>query len=369
VPQIVRPASPIVPNLEGLHLFHFDGAPCAQRVRFALGEKGLARGREVRFDADNAVANRGEPGRWTSRIVSLVRKDHMTPAYAQIHPDLVVPALVHDGRLYLESLDIIEYLDDTFGGAPLLPPAGDLRQHTLDLANEARSLHVSLRYVTFRWGLGWLAKLNSGEQQKLRELVGQGADKENLAGFYDGFSNDRIPDAVFEEHLQRLLAAFRRLDATLQSGQAFLAGADLTLADAFWAMKVLRLRECGYPFAELHPAVAEWYGRMYARPSFRNEVMGRNHLTNRLFTAKASIERMLGIGLDPRVRALIRKEHEIHFMRRCCPSRGSCSVPTGRPTPPKMGTPTDPIPHFAACSGWISAATVGSVSLVNQRGI
>ena len=306
MPMIDSPASPIVPKLEGLHLFHFDGAPCAQRVRFALGEKGLARGREARFDADSAIANRSEPGRWTSRIVSLVRKDHMTSAYALIHPELVVPALVHDGRLYLESLDIIEYLDDTFGGAPLLPREGDLRQRTLDLANEARALHVSLRYVTFRWGLGWLAKLNSGEQQKLRELVATGADKENLASFYDGFSNDRIPDAVFEDHLQRLLAAFTRIDRSLQQGQAFLTGTTLTLADAFWAMKVLRLRECGYPFGELHPAVSEWYGRMYARPSFKNEVMGRNHLTNRLFTVKASIERALGIGLDPALRALIR---------------------------------------------------------------
>ncbi len=202
MPQIQNPPSPIVPKLEGLHLFHFDGAPCAQRVRFALGEKGLKRGREVPFDFVESAACTGEPGRWVSRKVSLVRKDHMTQEYAQIHPDLVVPALVHDGKLWLESLDIIEYLDDAFGGDPLLPKEEPLRTRTLDLANQARALYVSLRYVTFRWGLGLLAKLNSGEQQKLKELVGKGANKENLATFYDGFSNNRIRDSVFEEHLQ-----------------------------------------------------------------------------------------------------------------------------------------------------------------------
>ena len=51
MPKIESPKSPMVAQLQGLHLFHFDGAPCAQRVRFALGEKGLARGREEKFDS------------------------------------------------------------------------------------------------------------------------------------------------------------------------------------------------------------------------------------------------------------------------------------------------------------------------------
>jgi len=90
MPRIDTPISPVVSQLQGLHLFHFDGAPCAQRVRFALGEKGLSRGREVKFDSTAADAVSGEPGRWVSRIVSLVKKDHMTPSYAQIHPNMVV---------------------------------------------------------------------------------------------------------------------------------------------------------------------------------------------------------------------------------------------------------------------------------------
>ena len=91
------------------------------RARFTLGEKGLSRGREEKFDSVTPTAAKGEPGRWVSRIVSLVKKDHMTQAYAEIHPNMVVPALVHDGNLYLESMDIIEYLDDAFDGTPLIP--------------------------------------------------------------------------------------------------------------------------------------------------------------------------------------------------------------------------------------------------------
>ena len=121
MPLVENPGSPLVGRLQGVHLFHFDGAPCAQRVRFALHEKGLTRGREVRFDDATDAACTGEDGAWVSRAVSLIKKDHLTPAYAAIQPNLVVPALVHDGRLHVESMDIIEYLDDTFGGAPLVP--------------------------------------------------------------------------------------------------------------------------------------------------------------------------------------------------------------------------------------------------------
>ncbi len=103
--------------------------------------------------------------------------------------------------------------------------------------------------------------------------------------------------------------AFFQLDQTLQSGQSFLTGTSLTLADAFWAMKVLRLKECGYPFDDQHPAVAAWFGRIYARPSFQTEVMGNNHLTNRIFTLKASIENALGVGLTPVLRRLQAARH------------------------------------------------------------
>ena len=69
MPKIEQPISPIPGALKGLHLFHFDGAPCAQRVRFALGEKGLARGREEKFDSVAPSAVMDQPGCWVSRIV------------------------------------------------------------------------------------------------------------------------------------------------------------------------------------------------------------------------------------------------------------------------------------------------------------
>ncbi len=301
MPRVDNPTSPIPGVLEGLHLFHFDGAPCAQRVRFALGEKGLARGREEPFDDVTATAVRGEPGRWVSRVVSLVKKDHMTQTYAQIHPNMVVPALVHDGVLYLESLDIIEYLDQAFAGTPLIPQEPSLRQATMERVALAKELHRSIRYVTFHWGLGRLAMLNQKERQHLEQLASQGNDSEGLVTFYEGYSSRSIPESVYVEHLQTLYSAFQELDAQLADGRTFLMSDDLSIADAFWSMKILRLLECGYPVQRHHPALFDWYQRVYARPSFQNEVMGRNRLTNRAFRLKARIESLLGNGLKQAV--------------------------------------------------------------------
>jgi len=305
VPRIDNSKSTIVPQLQGLHLFHFDGAPCAQRVRFALGEKGLARGREEKFDAVTPAAVEGQPHLWVSRIVSLVKKDHMTPTYAEIHPNMVVPALAHDGVLYLESLDIIEYLDDAFDGTPLIPTDEALRATALQRVDQAKNLHRSIRFVTFHWGLGRLAMLNPKERVQLEELAKQGGDSESLVSFYEGYSTGTIPDSVYMEHLNNLFCAFNELDEQLRDGRKFLISDDVSIADAFFSMKILRLIECGYPIDTQHPNLFAWYQRVSSRPSFQNEVMGNNRFTHRAFQVKAAIENLFGKGLKKALGELV----------------------------------------------------------------
>ena len=79
---------------------------------------------------------------------------------------------------------------------------------------------------------------------------------------------------------------------------------NVTIADPFWSMKIVRLTECGYPVEEHHPDLWAWYQRMFQRPSFRNEVMGKHQFTNRAFRAKARIESLFGKGLKQAVEAV-----------------------------------------------------------------
>lgn len=304
MPKMENTKSALVPMLSGLHLFHFDGAPCAQRVRFALAEKGLVRGREVRFDADDPQALTGENGAWVSRTVSLIKKEHLSATYAQIQPNMVVPALVHDGTLYTESMDIIEYLDEAFGGEPLVPSDEQTRSDAMALVELGKKLHVSLRYVTFHWGVGRLGKLNTSEEAKLSELVALGNDEEKLIEFYSSYDQDLIPDEVYFQHLADFYQAFTDIGKRFIDGRKFLTGDSLSIADVIWAMKVMRLDECGYPFSTHHPQVWAWFTRIRNRPAFQQGVMSNHKGMNRAFRIKSRVENALGFGLKQAVNKL-----------------------------------------------------------------
>jgi len=79
-----------VTGWKGLHLLHFQRSSCSQKVRVLLREKGLT---------------------WHSHPVDLAAQKHVSPWYLGINPRGVVPVLVHDGVVHVESNDMMEYLD------------------------------------------------------------------------------------------------------------------------------------------------------------------------------------------------------------------------------------------------------------------
>ena len=97
---IVTPTNKEVTELEGLHLYHGGMSNCSMRVRMTLEEKSLP---------------------WTSHHIDLRHAENITPEYFGIHPKGLVPVLVHDGVVIIESTDIIDYLDETFPDTPLRP--------------------------------------------------------------------------------------------------------------------------------------------------------------------------------------------------------------------------------------------------------
>ena len=85
--MIVTPTNKGVTELAGLHLYHADMSNCSMRVRMTLEEKNLP---------------------WTSHHLDLRKKEAVTPEYFGIHPKGLVPTLVHDGVVHIESNEIIE---------------------------------------------------------------------------------------------------------------------------------------------------------------------------------------------------------------------------------------------------------------------
>ena len=84
-----------------IELYHNDMSVCAQKVRFALGEKKL---------------------HWKNHHLNLRAGEQQKAEYLKLNPNAVVPTLVDSGRVIIESTVINEYLDDAYP-EPRLRPA------------------------------------------------------------------------------------------------------------------------------------------------------------------------------------------------------------------------------------------------------
>ena len=111
---------PDVPGMKGLHLFHFVMSNCSQRVRLGLEEKGLE---------------------WTSHHMNLPANEHVSEDYQRINPNGVVPTLVNDGQVVIDSNDILLYLEDHYPDPPLRPSSSDARQAMEDCIAMASQFH------------------------------------------------------------------------------------------------------------------------------------------------------------------------------------------------------------------------------------
>lgn len=294
---IDQPSSPLVARLQGIHLFGFDGAPCSQRVSFALAEKGLKRGIRVHWSDASAETLTAPPGTYTFRNVSLVKHENMTEAYAAIQPNMVVPALVHDGKLHIESMDIVAYIDKTWPHNPLYPSDPAAADLCHELVEQGKALHVSVRYVTFHWSLGKIGKTDPATEALITRLQRDGSP-ERLAEFYAQFNKDQIDEATYAQHLHALEQGYEIQERRLESdGRPYLTGDQFTMADIIWALKVMRLIECGYPLQRNFPLLAQWYARVSRREGFREGVFRKNRFFHYAFRAKAAVENLFGGGI------------------------------------------------------------------------
>ena len=91
-----------------LTFYYGSGSPYAWRVWLSLEHKQIA---------------------YEQKTVSFSSGDLRTPEYEAINPRRKVPAILDDGYALYESVAIIEYLDEKYGGPKLFP--GDVRQRAV----------------------------------------------------------------------------------------------------------------------------------------------------------------------------------------------------------------------------------------------
>jgi glutathione S-transferase len=238
-----------VKGFRGLHLYHFAFSNCSQRVRIALEEKGLA---------------------WTSHHLNLAANEHATPEYRTINPKGVVPTLVHDGRVYVESNDIIAYLDEAFPEPPLVPADPAERAALERRLRESDAIQPSIKVLSHELLFKPFRKVGADEIARIEAALGN----PELVSFLRDYAEDGAAwRARVEAALRAMHQALVTLDAALAEAP-WLSGAAFGLADVSWVVNLHRLAQARYPL-DAHPRLFDWYLRVQKRPSFERGVEWR----------------------------------------------------------------------------------------------
>jgi glutathione S-transferase len=239
----------------GVHVLHYMGSSCSQKLRVFLNLKGID---------------------WQSHLVDLRANENFRPWFLGINPRGLVPVLVHDGAVHIESNDIIQYLEQTFP-TPKLIPSGHENEVAALLKHED-DLHLDLRTLSFRFvfappgppkpaeALASYAANGSGTVQGLPDH-----EKTAQIAFWERTTKEGFTDQAARASAQKFRTEFDALDKRL-AAQPYLMGDTLSVLDIAWFIYVNRLSLGGYPFARLHPNVLAWFDKLAARPEFAKEV-------------------------------------------------------------------------------------------------
>jgi glutathione S-transferase len=242
---------------KGVHVLHFAGSSCSQKLRIFLNLKGIA---------------------WESHPVDLPAHENFRPWFLGINPRGLVPVLVHDGEVHIESNDIIQYLEKTFP-EPRLIPAGHENEVAALLKHED-DLHLDLRTLSFRFvfappgppkpaeALRSYAEHGSGTVQGAKDH-----DKEIQIAFWERAAKEGFSDERARTSAQKFRTEFEALDQRLKQ-LPYLMGESLGVLDIAWFIYAYRLLLAGYPLKRLHPRVSGWLEKLRARPEFAKEIAG-----------------------------------------------------------------------------------------------
>ena len=232
-----------------IELYHNDMSVCAQKVRFALAEKEL---------------------KWEGHHLNLRAGDQQRPEYLKLNPNAVVPTLVDDGAVIIESTVINEYLDDAYPEHRLRPAdsraCARMRLWTEQLdegvhaATSVLSTAIAFRHQKLAMGMEELEKFHkqmpdANKRERSWDTITKGVDSIYFAGAVKRFD--------------RLLAD---MEAALSQGP-WLAGKEFSLGDIGYAPYMTRLDHLQLQFLwDKRPHVPAWFERVKERRGYKEGI-------------------------------------------------------------------------------------------------
>lgn len=240
-----------------LTLYNFPQSTCSQKVRLVLWEKGLP---------------------FEDHIVDHKNREHLQPPYLALNPNGVVPTLVHDDAVIIDSSVIVEYLDEIFPDNSMTMPDAVGRAHLRKWLRYLEEVPTpAIRVPSFNQYLVNRYKTMSEEQ------YAEMADNHPIRKhFYQRLGKNRFSDSETQEAHDRLQQTMDRVESALSAdGRPWLMGDRITVADSCLLPTIDRAADLGLGnmWKGSHPAVTGWYDRYRDRDAYQKTYYPGTKLT------------------------------------------------------------------------------------------
>ena len=268
---------------KGIHLLHAAISSCSQKTRIFLNLKGID---------------------WTSHLIDIENGENHQPWFLGVSARGLVPVLIDNGEVHIESNDILLYLEEKFPNPPLLPKSTEsLARELLDIENE---MHMDLRALTFRYLVprkrDFVKSPESLTQLVSRKsTLGGKVDKQKeveLAFWNAANANGGITDEQVSTAAKKFLKAFSDLDKML-ANRHYIMDEAISVVDIAWFIYANRVMMAGYPI-NIHTQMQGWFDRLKTQEAFAREIFVPPHIAkaqkeqlDRLAANNDSLERFV----------------------------------------------------------------------------
>jgi glutathione S-transferase len=238
-----------------LTFYHYWDSFCSIKTRLALEEKALD---------------------YRKVFVDLLAFEQLKPDYTRLNPKGVVPTIVHNDQVVVESTVINEYIDEVFPDPPLMPadPLARARARIL-VKLEDDKVHEAMRAPTFNLMIKpMIADLSDAE---IDDIAANHPQK-----WLGDYWKKTVRTPIDQDAIDDSLAQVRDICATLEASLdgagldgagPWLAGDVFSLADCAFAPMVDRMEHLGAAEAfNDFPALQRWIARLKARPAYGRSV-------------------------------------------------------------------------------------------------
>lgn len=233
---------------------HFYGSACSQKLRIFLSLKKI---------------------KWKSHQINLQKQEQFDDWFLGINPRGLVPTLVYNGNVYIESNDIMFFVESINTNINLIPNKY-IKEIEENLAYED-SLHHDLRILTFRFimphflGKKNLKKLNNKKNNKgtIKGEIDIKKDKE--VDFWMNHHKFGITDEQVNESFKKFSEAVTKIELKLTKN-SYILNNEITVLDIAWFININRIVKAGFDLKNKYPNTNKWYKKLKSNKNFSKEV-------------------------------------------------------------------------------------------------